>query len=97
MMKMEVLKGEETWLPETDGRRCGSTGSTPRSRSRDPKAAGPGGPTRIHFDGYLIQFGQSASILAIASTSRESVAPFREEVEKILKSIQLDPPRPVSQ
>ena len=61
---------------------------------RDPKATGSIASTRIHFDGYLIQFTQSASILAIASTSRESAAPFREEVEQILKSIQLvDPPQ----
>jgi hypothetical protein len=89
--KMEVLKGEEVWLPEADWPKMRVHRIDAALKLRDPKAAVPGGPTRIHFDGYLIQFGQSASILAIASTSRESAGPFREEVEKILKTIQLDP------
>ena len=50
--------------------------------------------TRVHFDAYLIQFAQNSSILAIATTSKDVVAPYREEVEKILKTIQLDPARP---
>ena len=48
---------------------------------------------RIHFDGYLILFGQVASVLAITSTSRDAVGSYRREVEQILKGIRLDPPR----
>ncbi len=59
-----------------------------------PPSAPAGAPARIHFDAYLLQFGQAASVLAIATTSREAVGPFRREVEQILKSIQVDPPRP---
>jgi hypothetical protein len=97
LMKMEVLKGEETWLPEAEWPKMRVHRIDASLRVRDPKAlVAGGGSTRIHFDGYLIQFGQSASILAITSTSRDDVAPFRQEVEQILKSIQLDPPRPAS-
>jgi hypothetical protein len=91
--KTEVLKGEETWLPAADWPRMRVHRIDAALKVRDPKAPAAGGSTRVHFDGYLIQFGQSASILAVASTSRESVGPFREEIEKILKSIQLDPPK----
>jgi hypothetical protein len=96
LMKMELLKGDEAWLPDADwpGMRVHRIDAA--LKITDPKAVGAGGSTRIHFDGYLIQFAQSASILAIATSSRESVGPFREEVEKILKTIKLDPPRPAS-
>ncbi len=95
MMKMEVLKGEEAWLPEAEWPKMRVHRIDAALKVADPKAAGLGSSTRIHFDGYLIQFGQSASILAIASTSRDSVAPFRQEVEQILKTIKLDPPKPI--
>lgn len=96
LLKMELIQGDESWLPEAEwpGMRVYRVDAA--LKLSDSRATGPGGPNRIHFDGYLIQFAQTASIVAIASTSREAVAPYREEVEKILKSIQLDPPRPIS-
>jgi hypothetical protein len=96
LLKMEVLQGEEAWLPEAEWPKMRVHRIDSALKVRDPKASGPGTTSRVHFDAYLIQFSQSVSILAIASTSRESAAPFREEVEKILKSIQLDPVRPTS-
>ena len=58
----------------------------------DPRPARPPGSTRIHFDGYLIQFAQAASVLAIATTSPRGGRPrFASEVEQILRTIQLDP------
>ena len=95
-LKMEVLKGEEAWLPEADwpGVRVHRIDAALKV---DPtKAAAPGASTRIHFDGYLIQFAKAASLMAVATTSRETVAPFRRESEQILKSIQLDPNRPLA-
>ncbi len=96
LMKMELLKGDEGWLPEVEWPGVRIYRINAALKSADPKAAAPGGSNRIHFDGYLIQFAQSVSILAIASTSRESVAPFRQDVESLLKTIKIDPPRPTS-
>ncbi len=95
-LKMEVLKGEEAWLPEADwpGVRVHRIDAALKV---DPtQAAAPGASTRIHFDGYLIQFAKAASLMAVATTSRETVAPFRREAEQILKSVQLDPNRPMA-
>jgi hypothetical protein len=96
LFKAEILKGEEAWLPESEwpGMRVHRIDAA--VKLGDPKAIGVAGSTRVHFDGYLIQFARSASILAIATTSRESVGPVRQEVEQILKSIQLDPARPIA-
>ena len=90
-MKLKVIQGEEGWLPEVDwpnqkvyrieaAVQVPNGGDEPSSRS-----------TRIHFDGYLVQTAQAASFLVIATTSGEPVAPFRREVEQILKTILLDP------
>ena len=94
MLKMDVIKGAEEWLPEADWPRMKVHRIEAALKGADTKAAKAAGSLRIHFDGYLVLFGQSASILVVATTSRESAAPFRDEVEKILKSIQLDPPKP---
>ena len=91
-MKLEVLKGEEGWLPEADwpnqkvyrieaAVQVPGSGDAPSSRS-----------TRFHFDGYLIQTGQAAGLLVIATTSGEAVAGYRREIEQILKTIQVYPP-----
>jgi hypothetical protein len=95
-LKMDILQGEEIWLPEADWPGVRVHRIDAALKVGDPKAAGPGGATRIHFDGYLIQFPQLASVLAIATTAREAVSIFRDEVEKILKTIKIDPPRPIS-
>ncbi len=92
-LKMEVIKGAEEWLPEADWPKM-RVHRVEAALKVDPKGGAGNASTRIHFDAYLILFGQSASIMAIATTSRDAVAPFRREVEQALKSIQLDPARP---
>ena len=91
MLRMEVTKGAEGWLPEADWPKMRVHRIEAALKVADTRAAGS---TRIHFDGYLLLFGQSASVIAIATTSRESVTPFRNEVEQILKSIQIGPGKP---
>ena len=93
VLKMEVIKGAEEWLPEADWPRM-RVHRIEAALKVDPKAGVGSASTRIHFDAYLIVFGQSASIIAVSTTSRDAVAAYRQEVEKILKSIQLDPARP---
>ena len=95
--KLKVTEGDATWLPEVEWpdrykvHRIEAAVDTPAPGG----SGGPGGrTTRIHFDGYLIQTTQAASLLAIVTTSREPAAPVRREVEQILKTIQVDPPRP---
>jgi len=96
-MKMEVIKGDEAWLPEVDWPRMKAHRIEASVKVADPRKGGASGSSRIHFDGYLVQVGPSASVLAIATTSRDAVIPFRTEVEKTLKSIQIDPPRPAKE
>jgi hypothetical protein len=95
-MKMEVIKGGEVWLPEKE---WPATMKVHRIDAEvklaDTKSVSVGS-ARIHFDGYLILTGQTSSLIAIASTTNSGVAPYRKEVEKILRSLRLDPPRPPS-
>lgn len=93
LMKLKVLEGDATWLPEVDwpGRRVYRMEAAVEAPAPE---GGAGRATRIHFDGYLIQTTQAASLLAIVTTSREPAAPVRREVEQILRTIQVDPPRP---
>ncbi len=93
VLKMEVIKGTEGWLPDEEWPKM-RVHRIEAALKVDPKAGAGTASTRIHFDAYLIQFGQSASIMAIATTSRDAAGPFRREVEQALKSIQLDPARP---
>ena len=94
LTKYPVIKGEEGWLPENEW----PNGKVYRIEAAVQVPEGGDSPssrgTRIHFDAFLIQPGQAAGILAIATTSREPVAPFRREVEQILKTLQIDPAGP---
>ena len=94
LTKYPVIKGEEGWLPEDEW----PNGKVYRIETAVQVPEGGDSPssrgTRIHFDAFLIQPGQAAGILAIATTSREPVAPFRREVELILKTLQVDPAGP---
>jgi hypothetical protein len=96
--KLDVTKGEEAWLPESDWPEKRVHRIEASLKGADP-TAGTGlssGSGRIHFDGYLVLFGQSVSVLAIATTTSEAVPEYRREVEQILRTITLDPVRPVS-
>ena len=90
----EIVKGNDYWLKESDWPKARVYRLDAELKPLDPKGAATIGASRIHFDGYLMNFGESSSILAIASTTRESVAPFRKEIEDSLKSIRLNPPKP---
>jgi hypothetical protein len=90
-LKLEVVKGEEKWLPDAEwpGMRVHRIDAD--LKVADGKLAKTGSSGRIHVDSYLIQFPRSVSILAVASTSRPTVAAFRAEIEQALKTLQLDP------
>ena len=94
LTKYPVIQGEEGWLPENEW----PNGKVYRIEAAVQVPEGTDSPssrgTRIHFDAFLIQPGQAVGILAIATTSREPVAPFRREVEEILKTLQVDPASP---
>ena len=93
LTRFPVLKGEEGYLPEEEWP-IGKVYRIEAAVQVPPGVAPPGGSSRIHFDAFLIQPGQAAGILVIATTSREPIAPFRREVERILKTIQIDPATP---
>jgi hypothetical protein len=91
-MKLDVIPGTEEWLPEADWPKMKVYRIEAAVKAAEPKSSASPGSTRIHFDGYLIQFGQPGGIVAVATTSRDAVAAYRREVEQILRSIQLAPP-----
>jgi hypothetical protein len=93
-MKLDVIPGTEEWLPEADWPQMKVYRIEAAVKAVEPKSSATPGSTRIHFDGYLIQFGQSAGIVAVAATSRDAVAAYRREVEQVLRSIQLAPSAP---
>ena len=71
MLKMEVIKGAETWLPEADWPKMKVHRIDAEVKVSDAKASSTLGAPRIHFDGYLILFGQSSSLMVVSTTSRD--------------------------
>jgi hypothetical protein len=81
-MQSEVLRGGEEWLPSAEW----SGAKVFRLEAAvKPPARGPRVP-RVHFDAYLIQFSDQASVIAIATTTKDAVPGFRREVEQVLKT-----------
>ena len=78
----EVLSGGEEWL--TGGDWPGEKVFRLEAALKPP-ARGPRAP-RVHFDAYLIQFSNQASVIVIATTTKEAVPGFRREVEQVLKT-----------
>ena len=79
-IQAEVLSGGEEWLAAGDwppGMKVFRI-----EAALKPPARGP----RVHFDAYLIQFGDQASLIAIATTTKDAVPTFRREVEQVLKT-----------
>jgi hypothetical protein len=78
----EVLNGDESWLKEMEKPdrkvfHLEAALKVPGKGSRAP---------RIHYDAYLVQLGKDLSLMAVATTTRDSVPAFRREVEKIVDS-----------
>ncbi len=94
--KIKVIQGEEAWLPELDWPNRKVYRVEAAVEAPNPTDGPSSRSTRLHFDGYLIQTTQASSLLVIATTDREPVAPFRREVEQILKTIEVDPAIPSS-
>jgi len=92
--KMEIIQGAEEWLPEADWPRMKVYRIDAAAKVPDRAQGAPSAQPRTHFDAYLLLPGQAVSVIAIATTTRDAVAPFRREVEQILKSLQIDPARP---
>jgi len=92
--KMEIIKGAEEWLPEADWPNMKAYRIDAAAKVPDRSPGVPSAQPRTHFDAYLLQSGQAASLIAIATTTRDAVAAYRREVEQILKTVQIDPARP---
>jgi len=55
--------------------------------------AGAAGGTTTQLDAYVIQFARDATLIAEATCPKERAVPFRKDVEEMLKSFQVGPPR----
>ena len=92
--RMEIIKGAEEWLPESGlVRSSGFTGSTPPPRFLTGPPGVASNAPRTHFDAYLLQSGQTGSLIVIATTTRDAVAAYRREVEQILKTVEIPNPK----
>jgi hypothetical protein len=81
----EILNGEEKWLEAGDwgGKKVFRLEAAMVIPGRGARAP------RIHYDAYLVQIGNDASVMAIATTTREAIPAFRSDVEKILKKFKI--------
>ncbi|HEY2154948.1 MAG TPA: hypothetical protein VGH33_04920, partial [Isosphaeraceae bacterium] len=81
-VQAEVLSGSEEWLPaaEWPGMKVFRIEAALKPPTRGGRAQ------RVHFDAYLIQFSDQASVIAIATTTKDAVPGFRREVEQVLKT-----------
>ena len=86
-MKSEVLAGEETWLPAVDwpNMKVFHIEAALKLATRGPRGS------RVHYDAYLVQLGKDSSLMVIATTTRDAVAPFRRDIEQMIKTFRLGP------
>ena len=91
--KMEIIKGSEEFLPEAEWPRLRVYRIDAAAKLPD-RGGNPSASPRTHFDAYLLQSGQNASVIAIATTTRDAVTAYRREVEKILKTVEFQPGKP---
>ena len=52
---------------------------------------GPRG-SRMHYDAYLVKLSKDAAILVIGTTTRDSVAAFRKDIEQMIHTLHLGSP-----
>ncbi len=84
-MKVEVLPGNEEWLPEVDWPKMKVFRIEAALKLPSRSARG----SRMHYDAYLVQLGGDASLMVVATTTRDAVAGFRRDVEQLIKTFQL--------
>jgi hypothetical protein len=86
----EILNGDEKWLEAVDwgGKKVFSLEAAMVIPGRGARAP------RIHYDAYLVQMGKDASLMAVATTTREAVPAFRNDIEKILKKFKIGSDQP---
>ncbi len=85
--KLEVIKGSEEWLPESDwpGMKVFRVEAALKTGERAK------GSSRLHYDGYLLQLGPRLNVIAVATTPRDTVSGFRRDVEQMLKTFKVGP------
>jgi hypothetical protein len=88
-LELQVVPGSPRWLPEAEwpGKRVYRL-----EAALKPGARGSRGASRVHFDGYIVQFGRNASLYAEGMTAQDPPTPFRTQVEDMLRTFMLGPP-----
>jgi hypothetical protein len=60
----------------------------------DPRAAAKRGAARFYLDAYMVVFNRGDVFYVYATTDRDDQVAFREQVEKLIRTIELGPSEP---
>jgi len=83
----EVLPGDEGWLPAADwpsGVKVYRVEAALQVANRGPRTP------RVHYDAYLVKLGPDASLIVVATTTRDAVLAFRRDVEAMIRTVRLE-------
>jgi hypothetical protein len=84
-MQVEVIPGNEEWLPESDwpSMKVFRIEAALKLPSRTPRGS------RLHYDAFLVKPSKDVCVTVVATTSRDAVAPFRRDIERMIKTFRL--------
>ena len=86
--KHPIVKDQSGWLPEQDW------APLKRKVYRYEAALEPKDASRYYMDEYLVLFTRGSRFMIHAMTDQEDHGPFRDQTEKVIKSLDLGPSAP---
>ncbi len=87
--KLDAIPGKKGWLPEAEWAEAKMKVHRTEVVLRATGAAARGAQ-RLHFDQYLVLFGQDESLIVEARTTLDDPIPFRDKAEDILKTFRFE-------
>jgi len=88
--KQDILRGPTGWMPDADWAPYKMKVYRINAALR-PSIGAAKRDARVHFDEYVVQFGRDESLILRSTTVQDPPAPFRKQVEAVLKTFRLGP------
>jgi hypothetical protein len=87
-LKAELVPGTEEWLPDSDwpNMKVYRIEAALKLPSRGTRGS------RMHYDAYLIRLTKKASVMVVATTTRDALGSFKRDIESIIKTFRLVTP-----